>query len=307
MTSTTTPRVLASDMPFVSSDTIAYGSTQEERDYLFDLQGFTIVKNCLTSNQLQEINGWVDENMRDDLQPGEWIGDVQVHTYGSKDGVNFQNIVEAGPVFWNLLTNPAYFEDVKRYICSEMHHIAVDELFLNVRRTGGFIPIHSGGTNTRFTSRFRNQAGRWAVGQINVLMALTDIGHGDGPTTVVPCSHKAMEDHPQLANAWDKDNPVSGATALGMVEVHLKAGEALMFTDGMSHGSMPRTSDGERRVMIYRYSPHLLAKRFGYLPSKRLMEAVGPEVTKMLVGIEPRVRPGRTIEAGEFDGLGYHT
>ena len=36
------------------------------------------------------------------------------------------------------------------------------------------------------------------VGQINVLMALSDIGEGDGPTVLIPGSHKCTEIHPRL-------------------------------------------------------------------------------------------------------------
>ena len=40
------------------------------------------------------------------------------------------------------------------------------------------------------------------VGQINVLIALTDIEPGDGPTVLIPGSHKSTEVHPQIACRW---------------------------------------------------------------------------------------------------------
>jgi hypothetical protein len=270
--------------------------SQQERDYLFDVNGFRVLRGALSADQLARLNAWVDEKDLDALRPGDWIGDVEVHTYGSADGVNFQNVIEGGPVFEELIDNPSWIEEVRRYIAHGDHGVRTDETFLNIRRHGGYIPIHSGGNNVRFTGLFRWQNGSWAVGQINVLMALTDIGPGDGATTVVPGSHKAADDHPH--RDWAAGN--GGDRAIGMQEVHLRAGDALMFTDGICHGSMPRTNPGERRVLIYRYAPHLLAHRMNYIPSEDLIARLTPERQKMVMPIAPRMRPGRTLTAEAF-------
>ncbi|MEX0745438.1 MAG: phytanoyl-CoA dioxygenase family protein [Phycisphaeraceae bacterium] len=272
--------------------------TDAELDYLFDLHGYRIIRNALSAEQLAAINAWVDAQDVDALEPGDWIGDVEVQTYGSKDGTNFQNIIEAGPVFEELIDNPAWLEQVRRYIVVDDHMLRIDECFLNVRRSGGYIGIHSGGHNRRFSGLFRWHTGQWAVGQINVLMALHDVGPGDGCTTIVPGSHKCHEVHPFM-----RDGDVfhkHGGDALAMREVHLKAGDALMFADGLTHGSMARTSPGERRVMIYRYAPHLLAPRMNYIPSEALVQRLTPERRRIVMPVAPRLRPGRTLSADAF-------
>ncbi|MEL7088714.1 MAG: phytanoyl-CoA dioxygenase family protein, partial [Planctomycetota bacterium] len=182
-------------VPVWRDDPRATPDSPAEQDYLFDLQGFTVLRGALSTDQCAAINGFVDAQDLDALEPGQWIGDVETHTYGSKDGINFQNIIEGGPVFEDCIDHPAWFERVKRYIARGHHQITIDENFLNVRRSGGFIPMHSGGDTVRFTSSFRNYCGEWMVGQINILMALTDVGYGDGCTTVIPGSHKAHEPH----------------------------------------------------------------------------------------------------------------
>lgn len=270
--------------------------TETESDYLFDLNGFRVLRGALSRAQLDAINAWVDEQDVDALRPGDWIGDVEVHTYGAQDGVNFQNIIEAGPVFEELIDHPAWFDQVSRYIAVGAHRLRIDECFLNVRRTGGYIPIHSGGDNVRFTGLFHWQNGAWAVGQINILMALTDVGPGDGATTIVSGSHKSHLAHPQ--RNWQAG--VGGDRAIGMREVHLAAGDALMFTDGICHGSRPRTNPGERRVLIYRYAPHLLAPRMNYIPSEELVARLTPQRRAIVVPTAPRLRPGRTLHSDAF-------
>ena len=286
-----------STVPVWQRDPNASQMTEAERDYLFDLRGFDIIENALSPEQLKDINDWVDQYDIASLKTGQWLGHVETHKYGSQspDGINFQNIIEGGPVFEQCIDNPAYIDRLRRYIEVEAHFISLDENFLNIRQSGGFIPIHSGGSHVRFTSSFRNHAGKWMVGQINVLMALTDIGLGDGCTTVVPGSHKAHMDHPADAagDAWGKGK--SGGDAAGMVQIHLKAGEAVMFTDAITHGSIPRTNPGQRRVMIYRYAPHLLANRYNYLPSEELLARLNPKARALVQSQPPRFHPDRKI------------
>ncbi len=273
---------------------------QDQQDYLFEVNGCRVLHQVLDADTLAAIHQWVDRHNPAQRTPGEWIGDVEIHSYGSKDGVNFQNILAAGRPFTTLIDHHAWIDLVSRYIVTPDHRLAIDENFLNVRESGGFIPIHSGGATRRLTSSFRALSGQWAVGQINILMALTDVGPGDGATTVVPGSHKAAIEHPQRDGAWTPGQEVGGDQAAGMTEVHLRAGDALMFTDALCHGSMPRTNPGQRRVMIYRYSPHLLAARHHYLPAPEFLDTLTDRQRQMVLPIPPRFAPGRTLKAEDY-------
>lgn len=136
--------------------------------------------------------------------------------------------------------------------------------------------------------------GAWMVGQINVLVALTNIGPGDGPTVLVPGSHKSTEVHPRL---WvDGKGAIShgkepAGTAVGMKEVYMKAGDAIFFTDAVSHGSAERTNEGFRRTLVFRYSPRFVRTRFHYVPSEGLLERLTPERRKIIQPIAPRRAP----------------
>ncbi len=275
--------------------------TDAEKDYLFDLRGYLILDNALTPDQLDWINRWIDLQPRD-LEPDTWLGNVVAHTYGGSDGINFQNIVEGGEVFERLITNPVWINQVRRYIENVANKTTINEAFLNIRGQGGFIGIHSGGHTPYFPLSFRHHTGQWNVGQINILMALTDVGEGDGCTVVVPGSHKSHEMHPCL---YAKDGDTGRANSvyrtdkpdetLGAVEVRLKAGQALMFTDAILHGGSSRTNPGERRILIYRYSPHTLAPRYNYVPSEELLARLSPEAREIVQGIPAKLAPGRTF------------
>jgi hypothetical protein len=177
---------------------------EKQLDYLFDLHGYLILRGAIAQADLREMNRWVDDHweyVENPAPPGAgqpWIGQVETQSYGQDDGTNFQNIIEAAPVFEHLIDHPGWTPLARKYI-NPVNGISIHENFLNVRGPGGHLYIHCGGHAPLSYLTFRqHNTGEWMVGQINVLMALTDIGPGDGPTVLVPSSHKSTEVHPRL-------------------------------------------------------------------------------------------------------------
>jgi hypothetical protein len=81
-------------------------------------------------------------------------------------------------------------------------------------------------------TQYRFHNGHFGCGQVNVLMAFNDIGPGDGATMVIPGSHKANFRHPDAGKAAIVDGQSNSVDEVeGAVEVHLNAGDAVMFVD----------------------------------------------------------------------------
>ena len=268
-------------------------------DYLFDLHGYIVLKGGIAKRDLDEMNRWVDDHWRyvegrrrqGDAR-GEWIGHVETHTYSDADGCNFQNIVEGAPVFRRLIDYPAWIGHCRRWI-NPVNGISIHENLLNVRGLGGYIGIHCGGALPICYLTFRQEnTGEWMVGQINVIGALQDIGPGDGATTVIPGSHKSAMRHPQLLEQTYRSDDAAG-NQFGMKELYLDAGDVLMLTDAITHGSAARTNDGYRRITLYRYSPRYLRSRFHYVPSAELLESLSDEQRAIVQPIPPRFAPGQ--------------
>ena len=59
--------------------------------------------------------------------------------------------------------------------------------------------------------------------EINILVALTDIGKGDGATTVIPGTHKSQICHPSLSRPFAERIKEPGDDVEGAIEVHLEA------------------------------------------------------------------------------------
>ncbi len=260
-------------------------------DYLFDLRGYAILKNAIDPQHLADLNQAFDNFP--DLPFMGWHGNVQRLDNNGEAGLELQNIVEAGEPFERLIDHPAWVERLHKY-CGEkdtyVDGLFIDECFASVRRTGGFFPIHSGGQAGIVRNQYRFINGIFRCGQVNILMALTDIGPGDGGTLVVPGSHKTSFIPQEVMDLY-KDKKNYTTLPEGAIEVHLKAGDALLFVDAIMHGATARTNPGERRAVIYRYGPSWGNTRHGFQYSQAFLDRLTPERRKIMQPIPPRV-PG---------------
>ena len=75
--------------------------------------------------------------------------------------------------------------------------------------------------------------------------------------------------------------------AIGAVEVHIQAGDAVLFVDALAHGSAERKNPGERRIIVYRYGPRWSNTRFGYQPSSELLQRLNPTRRSIIQPIAP--------------------
>ena len=155
---------------------------------------YAVLQGALSPAEVRACNDTLDSipwnpEEPDGMQPGEWWGGVQSHNYGAggfwKDGVNLQQIYESGPAFEAFIDHPSWFEKIKTFVGSEGSFdsvwgpVFIDENLANFRGPGEAIGIHSGGKNLARNS-YHYQSGRFMAMQVNVLVALTDIGPGDG-------------------------------------------------------------------------------------------------------------------------------
>lgn len=257
------------------------GCTDMER-YLFDLNGFLVLKGALSKQEAADCNARLDELQ--DTGPGEWRGRVHGHNFtGSHEGLNLQQIYEGGPAFEKLIDHPSWINKVINFLGTDEknfdgHHgqCFIDENFASIRGPGQAIGLHSGGQDRITRCQFRYHDGKFHCGQVNILMAFQDVGPGDGATMVIPGSHKSNIRHPEFAQAAMAAEATSVDGITGAVEVHLEAGDAILFVDAIMHGSAERKNPGQRRIAVYRYGPSWGFFRHPYRPSAELLERLTP-------------------------------
>lgn len=89
---------------------------------------------------------------------------------------------------------------------------------------------------------YLHRAGTIRSGLVSLSWALSDGRPGDGGFGCIPGSHRADEPLPQ------------GADTL-VQEVVQPAGSLLVFTEALVHCTLPWSGGGDRRVLLYKYSP----------------------------------------------------
>jgi ectoine hydroxylase-related dioxygenase (phytanoyl-CoA dioxygenase family) len=259
-------------------------------DFLFDLNGYRVIRNALDADLLADLNRAFDAFP--DIEPMQWWGNAQRRDYTKETGFELHNCVEVGQPFERLIDHPSWIEYVRRYCGDEKSYVAglfIDEAIASIRRSGGHHPAHSGGFQGAMRGMYLYKNGVFRCGQCNIICALTDIHEGDGPTMVVPGSHKSNFPHPNIGSyfAGDRMDELEGA-----IPVYLNKGDVVLFVDGIIHGGSSRTNTvGERRVTIYRYGPLWGASRFGYVFSDDLLARLTPERRKILRPVEPARPP----------------
>lgn len=291
------PFVLPSPDPLVADAKIP--SPLEE--YLFDLQGFIVIKNLLSAEEVGACNAAVDTIPRSLARLG-WHGFIQREDHPEHRGISYQQIYEL-PAFSKIIDHPNLINYVARFVGGrdtfDYNHgpLYIDENFFNLRDPGEAIPIHSGGHDGCKRKQFRYRNGRFACGQVNVLIAYNDIGPNDGGTMVIPGSHKSNRVHPEFladerAGEWRDGAGGSAEGIAGAIEVHLKAGDAIVFADDTCHGSARRANSGERRTSVFRYGPSWGNSRWGYRASPQMLARLNPLARQIAEPQTSRRPPG---------------
>lgn len=253
----------------------------EMEEYLFDLRGYLVLKEALDTDHIAALN--TELEMYRALEPDQWCGNVH-RAAGVGAHMHLHNVFEMGAAFEGLIDHPAWLDHMNRFIGGD--GLFIDESFVDIRGQGGATRLHSGAHKRRTRTQFRYHNFEFRCGQINILLALTDVGPGAGATMVVPGSHKSNLLHPRFKEKAPSVDQVEEA-----VEVHVKAGDAIFLVDCAAHGAAKRINTGERKFVIIRYGPHWGNDRYGYRPSKELLERLSPARRKIVQPLPPRLPP----------------
>ncbi len=137
----------------------------------------------------------------------------------------------------------------------------------------GFV-LHGGGTAANLTSLFQFHNGKMRCGLTVVAWQLTDAGPNDGGFCCIPGSHKANYPCPRSITRVEQD--------AGCIRpIPLRAGSVLIFTEALTHGTLPWRGSHERRAILFKYSPG---------PMTWAREAISPELRECLDEFTPRQR-----------------
>ncbi len=213
----------------------------EEEQYLFDLQGFLVVENALNQDQLRELNAILDQKIGEEVPAGS-----HTHRFGD-------TLLDWGKAYRDLVDNPIMVPYLGELLGEDFR---LDHEYLDIIRAGkGPIgtTLHGGAWPFHSTFYFQCKNGTMRNGLFVVAYNLLDINPGDGGFAAVPGSHKSNFSFP---NQWKE--LTNSQNFPFVAQVTGKAGTAILFTEAMTHGTLPWRGN-ERRTIFYKYSPPALS------------------------------------------------
>lgn len=209
----------------------------EQQCYLFDLQGFLVIEDALTAAQLMAINGAIDQHIAALGLPAE------------KPWLRFDGLLPWGKPFQELI-DPIAIAPYLDWVLGDGYRLDHDYLHIIRQGTGPIGSyLHGGATPFDPCQYYHFQNGRMYNGLTAVAYFLTDVHPGEGGFGCVPGSHKSNF---PLPRAW-KDMSQSQPDCVRAVPG--RAGTAILFTEALTHGTLPWAQNCERRTLFYKYSP----------------------------------------------------
>jgi hypothetical protein len=204
--------------------------TEKDR-YLFDCLGYVVVPGALPGDEVERLNGLLDEH-----RPWDDNG-----TAGS--------LLTLDPAFRSLLVHPSTFSHLEDFVGPDLR---LDHSYGIYTDAGLHTPrLHHGGTPYIPSCSYQFADGRIYSGLTVVMYALVDHPAQQGAFVCIPGSHKANLRCPEEIAVLHDTDPI--------VHVGLQAGDALLFTEALTHGSWPWSAPHRRRALLFKYSPGHMA------------------------------------------------
>lgn len=239
--------------------------------YTFDLHGFIVVEQACPPEDVAELNSLLDEY---DLWNAE-----RDHERFAEQWTYDDNFRIVGPAhrwdeaFRRAIANPRLRPYLAEVLGPDYRYDHGHLLLM--RKGGGKLRLHGGGTPYEPDHGYVFRNGRIYCGLVAVSLALVDMSAEEGGFVCLPGSHKSNLPCPQTFITLE-------TTGRWVQRVSLKAGDAVIFSEALTHGTYPWTGDHERRTYLMKYAPGTVATQDTYPVPEDFHEADGDPVVDRL-------------------------
>lgn len=231
---------------------------REEERYLFDLNGYVVVRAVLTEPEVQALRSEVRAAGVDDALnvekylhagfPRNYYDDAE---WTGRDGYRYSSnsfILDWGPAVRSLVAHPRLVPYLSALVGLDYRLDHSYGVFSRGRTAPH--PLHNGATPFDPTQMYVCRDGRMHNSMVVVQFALTEVGHDDGGFCCLPGSHKANLPLPSQFPPLDELDDEWNAHVR---RVPMKAGDVLIFTEAVTHGAMAWRGEGDRMALLFKY------------------------------------------------------
>ena len=225
----------------------------EEQRYLFDTFGYIVVPDVLTGAQVDELRSTL-------RQPTEQFDPVEQQRGPLHWGKVWRDMLDLptlSPVLEHLIGNhlmraglEARAEKNRETVVLPTFRLDHVNVHTHVRKGFKGAVLHGGWQGTGGCQFFGYHDGRFYNGLVSVTFELYDTHANGGGFGCIPGTHKA---NLPLPSAW---RDLAERVPECITRVPARPGDAIVFTEALTHGTLPWTVDDTRKTIFYKFSPH---------------------------------------------------
>ena len=235
----------------------------EVEQYEFDRQGFLVLQNFLTDEEVSRLKPAIDELEGHaiehyQLEPrkvSKWGYECHFnsergyhvgggHQYGQSLLIeDFFNFDKAFDFLVNHPKTMSYISKIVQPTSSD--GIAINNSELRVRYSGNYTGAHGGGPTSH---KYRYAANAKGINcmMVRIIYFVHDVSNKEGAFCVVPGTHKSAYPSPYECSVDEEP---------GMIGLEVKAGDAIVFTENLRHGGFTNRSNQTRKTLHVGYGP----------------------------------------------------
>jgi hypothetical protein len=204
-----------------------------EEMFLFDLQGYLLLKNVLTASEVAELNAIAD---REFPCPSDAQGERTA-----------PSVLLWGEPYVALLDHPEVVPYLRGVLGARFR---LDHDYGIFMRPGDSRGSLHGGEGNMDDWWYACRDGIIRNGLCTLIYFLTPAQTGEGGFTCIPGSHKSrfLAAIPEEVRNYRRAAPYVAQPAV-------EAGDVVLFTEALVHGTMPWIGSHERRIVLFKYGP----------------------------------------------------
>ena len=218
----------------------------EEQRFLFDTDGYIVVPNVLTENQVEELRSTIQRSTEQFPPVPQSLGPL----HWGKIWRDLLDWPQISPILEELIGNPLV--SARRIATNKesLPTFRLDHINVHTHVSEGFKGgVLHGGWNS-VAGYFRYVDGVFYNGMTTVSFELYDTHPNDGGFACIPGTHKGNVSLPEQWRDLSKGIPNC------VRRVSAKPGDAIIFTEALTHGTLPWQANDPRLTVFYKFSPH---------------------------------------------------
>ena len=223
------------------------GMSAEQR-YLFDTFGYVVIPGALTAAQIEALRS----TLRCSTEQFPPVPQSEGPLHWGKVWRELLDLPTLTPILEDIIGNHGVRVNRAERSMPYLPTFRIDHINVHTHVKTGFegSSLHGGWKGTGGSQFSSYHDGRFYNGLVSVSFELFDTHPNDGGFACVPGSHKS---NVRIPPAWC--DLAKGIHAC-VKRIPARPGDAIVFTEALTHGTLPWLVDAPRRTVFYKFSPN---------------------------------------------------